>query len=694
MPQEVFTPDDRKSSSLSVHKKGLGKSVTFKDTLETNQLPPSNKRCCENGENRSFKEKSGRSLPLGTCIQKTESETDIEMLQCPIETRSDKSDAADKNWVTSSSDSISVSDNEKILDVDVVKEECEDCSRTQDDQDWTVNHVETVGCSGLDKDVSIISTCKKEHGDSNKKVCFASNKKEIGAKEMEIPGIDTVADDKHSSDHNSEKVSTKEGFDESTVKAGGIVENEDIGRCSSRHESDNSPSENWHWLQLFEEEFPRRSPRLRSTPNFGSQTVQSQDNSYVMHLQKTKPARSKQSRAKKESASHGGDKIIKCNTVEATLCDNVAKERMTKDFVFPRPSSEQINNGGSLSVVVDFSLPDKEFAKLKLAKIKGALPVERIKRVVANDESDKTTEEHVGMMNRDNILSESKGEEEIKEDRCYPLTKATSSLPACSAQVETHSALNTQENRTNEVQVLSTFVNLECNKQSECAVNDSPSSFKQQQFDLQLQKEPVKSCKDSFSPKQQSQEDMTTEEAFLCDTDMESSHHNNSYVKTFCVTAEMQDVQQTSDSEKKNERSSVYCEQHVLCDERDKLDRKSGSDKDERLLGNEESDSREPQKMNEFLNVRDSDHKEIPKSPEQQYRQRELNLTEGKSSPSYLEPSIGDQATPHGKMKEPLETSQLSCMTSPEDQSELSSVLMMACLQVCYYYSSQSGLTN
>lgn len=83
----------------------------------------------------------------------------------------------------------------------------------------------------------------------------------------------------------------------------------------------------------------------------------------------------------------------------------------------------------------------------------------------------------------------------------------------------------------------------------------------------------------------------------------------------------------------------------------------------------------------------------IQKTPEQLYAndQRELlDLTEKRSSPSNHEPKIGDQATPHGKMTEPLETSQLSCMTSPEDQSELSPVLMMACLQVCLmYYSSQ-----
>ena len=32
-----------------------------------------------------------------------------------------------------------------------------------------------------------------------------------------------------------------------------------------------------HWLHLFEEEFPRRSPRLQSTPSFGRKAVASED---------------------------------------------------------------------------------------------------------------------------------------------------------------------------------------------------------------------------------------------------------------------------------------------------------------------------------------------------------------------------------------------------------------------------------
>ena len=700
LSQEVFSPDDRKSGSLSVHKKGLGKSVTFKDTVDTNQLPPSSKGCHENEGHSGFKEKSRRSPIMGSCILETEPEGDVKVLRDDIENSSKKFVAADKNQVMTSSDSI-LSDNEKICAVDVVNEEHKDCSRTHYDQDWVLNKGQIGGCSDLSRDIPGISTCSKEHSDSADEVSFASNKPELVGKEMEISDIDAVVEDKQSSNHNSEKASTKEDLDESTVEVKDISENEE---CSSVHRSDNSPLENWQWLQLFEEEFPRRSPRLRSTPNFGSQTAYSQDNSHVMHPQKTKSVRSKQFRAKKESISHSGDKIIKCKIVEATLHDdNLDEERMTKDFVFPRPSSEQKKNG----VIVDFSLPDKEFAKLKLEKIKGALPVERINRDVANDKLKKTATKHHGMKNSsDDNLIESKSKEDMTEACCFPSTTSASSVLACSAQVGTDSPKNAEENRASEEQYPSTFANADYNKQSESIVNNSPFNFEHQQSDLQLQKEPVKCCKDSFSPKQQSEEDMSSKKTSLCQANVESNNQNNSYAET-CCPIEVHDVQKSEDSAKKLRPSN--CEQCVLSDEGNKLDNKSSSDIKERLLDNNaflQCCTAGSQKVNEFLTekesylqwpetVTDGAHKtcstmlpfeannlDIQKSPEQQFNHKEFNLTEGKPSPSYPEPSVGDQATPHGKMREPLESSQLSCMTSPEHQSDCSPVVMMACLQV------------
>ena len=290
------------------------------------------------------------------------------------------------------------------------------------------------------------------------------------------------------------------------------------------------------------------------------------------------------------------------------------------------------------------------------------------------------------------------------------MTKSASSTPACSRQVEANAAENTLEGkRTNNLQVLSTPVNLECNKQSECTVNNFLSSSEHQQRDLPLQIEPVKNC--NASPKVQPLENKARQTDFAPETDMELGHHDSSHIETCCVKA----VHQTISIEKKNKLSTSVYEQHDLYNEQSKLDYKSTSDSNEGLLINSlQCDSGRPQEINELSNEGDSNfdssktdniHKtcgtefplevtiRIQKTPEQLYVNDQtelLDLTEKRSSPSNHEPKIGDQATPHGKMTEPLETSQLSCMTSPEDQSELSPVLMMACLQVCLmYYLSQ-----
>ena len=58
----------------------------------------------------------------------------------------------------------------------------------------------------------------------------------------------------------------------------------------------------------------------------------------------------------------------------ATLDSSVKKSDLDGSckFLFPKPSIALTKPGGPLSVIVDFSLPDKEFAKLKLQKIKNS----------------------------------------------------------------------------------------------------------------------------------------------------------------------------------------------------------------------------------------------------------------------------------------------------------------------------------
>ena len=665
--------------------------MTFKDTIDTGGQVYLEKSCNENEESSRPKERCTRkSAPTEG---QTKPEAYTEALQGYPESNCHNSITIDKNCVTSFSESPLSSKKERIPDIGVVGAEHKDCSRTEDGQDSTVNKADIVGSCGLAADIPMMAT-SQESRDSAKEI--------IVAKDMENAGMHvdtTVKEHIHYPDHKSEDILSKEGLvslnGKASVKAKDSFEKDDVHGCSSIKERDNVSPQSWHWLHLFEEEFPRRSPRLLSIPNFGNQTVVFQDNSQP---RKTKRARSKHSRTKKETPSCSEDKITKCDVSGTTSCNNLAEEKTAEDFVFPRPSLEQTKNGGFLSAIVDFSLPDNEFAKLKLAKIKGSLPVERISGV-ANGKSEKVTEE------QDN-LAESKCEAEMKEGCSHPLMKSANSTPACSMQVE---ASSVEGKRTTKLQVLSSPVNLECNKQSECTVNNFVSTSEHHhQHDL-LQIESVKNC--SVLPKVQPLGNMARQTDFAPEADMESGHHNSSKLETCCVKA----VKQTISIEKKNKLSTDVFEKCDLCNEQDKLDYKNTSDTNEGLLINTlQCDSGRHEEINEFSNKGDSNfdsskpdniHKTCgtefawevnigsQETSEQLYvnDQTELfDLTEKRSSPSNHEPRIGDQATPHGKMKEPLETSQLSCMTSPEDRSELSPVLMMACLQVfLMYYSSQ-----
>ena len=365
--------------------------MTFKDTVDTSGQVYLEKSCNEDEERSRPKERCRRnSVPTEG---QTKPQAYTEALQGYPESNCHNSITADRNWVNSFSDSSLLSMKERKPDIGVVGAEHKDCSRTEDGQDSTVNK---AGHCGLAADIPIITT-SQERSDSAKEI--------IVAEDMENPGIyvgTTVMEDIDYPDHKCEDTLSKEGLvshnGKAPVKGKDSFKKDDAHSCSSVQESENVSPQNWHWLHLFEEEFPRRSPRLLSIPYVGSQTIVFQGNN---ERRKTKRARSKHSRTKKEIPSCSKDKITKYNVSDTTSCNNLAE-----DFVFPRPSSEQTRNGGFLSAIVDFSLPDNEFAKLKLAKIKGSLPVERINRV-ANGKSEKVTEEH-------DILAESKCKEEIK----------------------------------------------------------------------------------------------------------------------------------------------------------------------------------------------------------------------------------------------------------------------------------------
>ena len=404
------------------------------------------------------------------------------------------------------------------------------------------------------------------------------------------------------------------------------------------------------------------------------------------------------------------------------MSDNLPEESMPKDFVFPRPFSEQTKPGGPLGVVVDFSLPDKEFAKLKLAKIKDALAAERISRQVNNKTAQTVKEQDT--IKRGKVLLESRCSE-IEEDCSHHLSKPSL---ACSVQfvseiksneLETVSAGNTMEGkRINQMpQTISTSRNLECEKHfehSDSSVNNSSQSLKHQ-LHSEMKKEEIKNSEGDFSTKEPLQEDLgMVIQAFApCQVNEESVHENYIGHETSGAAHSTGDNRHIDGVEEKNELNSDICEEHVQCNENDKQENQNALDYSERPSDNNNyyplqcgsggpgpglwknlSNEREP---NDIYNCPKTDdlketsagtfsfevNKDIHRSPEQHYNQGMLfNSAEQKSSLSSRELSVGDQATPHGKMAVPLENSQLSCMTSLEDRSELTPMLMMACLQV------------
>ena len=737
----MFSPDVRKSSCLSTHKKRLCKTVTFQETCDNHQQPLSQKKCNEGNESSGSSKTPRRFSSVGSCISKNEPELELKTLQHDVENHNKGYDTPDKNVLKLPSDSLVLSDNETILHGNVVIADKQDCLQVQ--------HVEHQGMeNGLGEDVPKLPACSKEISDlvHHRDIYFTNSESGCTATSEE-----TVYKDRNSTDHSSKDIITENrlGLSKDTAvtlnEKDCLVQKEETDNSTPVREGDNSPSENWHWLRLFEEEFPRRSPRLRSTPNFKTQGVVSPDNN-LTQLRKTKLARTKNSKTKKEITPSSGVKPLRSDVDSTNLHESLSKGRTSEDFVFPRPSLQQTRNGGPLSVVVDFSLPDKEFVKLKLAKIKSALSTERTNReVLVNNITERTTEksvsemegdsklagstwtnteekgrfekameQHVGRTEGDSKLPDAKCGEETKE--C--LTHTSSSSQACfveldsdikSEEVETSSSANSlsvDRIRTENGTGLSSAETLKCTKRSECAGSNSPVSVKRQQCDVQVQDMAAKNSKANISSKQQAQEDTGFQTCTLCCMELCTC----STFEIFNDASLTHDVWQGNDNKK---FSPDDHERHLPCSESNRLDNQGGFVNNERFshqnapIENSTADI-EKKIVNEFPNQRDTND-EAPKtgvmqevcgptfSPDsvtngisrslnQQNDQGELfDITQGKCSPPHSEPSVGEQATPHGKMKEPLESSQVSCMMSPEEHSELSPVIMMACLQVTLY---------
>lgn len=225
------------------------------------------------------------------------------------------------------------------------------------------------------------------------------------------------------------------------------------------------------WMHLFEEPYPRRSPRLSSLPSSTAKDFEYlMDNFSPLTSRMRSKGRKKQSRgrssqeintkgedaniqseASKEvkipvsplvlaeeqtsnrSASENDgkkkeeslkkpkkektDKTIltkkksNVNLIQPVESDSLAPSSTGQDvleddlFHFPRPSADLSCPGGPYSMIVDFALPDKDFAKLKLAKIKG------------NQGRKKATKEYEGMPSHCDLKEKQKLSENLVTDR-------------------------------------------------------------------------------------------------------------------------------------------------------------------------------------------------------------------------------------------------------------------------------------
>lgn len=674
--------------------------MTFKDVVETHQQP----LCERESENKNEIDvaSSGTSKQRSALVESCKQNENVSKIaQICVGSNDIHGFETDNVWVTSCNDDIVLCDNAVLPENSTVISEHKDFSKSEVDQGQTLRN---AACSCGNEDVQIPSR-NNENSESTNVIYFDNCGKEMTATSEVVEPLSIGTVSVFNPDAlNNEGIQECLAKGEASEKAAEAPEKKNSISCPSVHENGSLSLESRHWMHLFEEEFPRRSPRLQSTPSFGKQSLVSKD-CYSTQSKKTKSYRSKQSRPKKGINSQSKSKTMKCSAEQSsvTLKDNSHEQSLSKGFVFPRPSSDEAKPGGPLGIIVDFSLPDKEFAKLKLAKIKAALPAERISREL-NNKSTVKVKEHDTMPKREKALQELSGGE-IKEDCSHNFINSSivSSMQFDSTskpgELESVSITDTSDRKSiNQApRFISTSGNLESQKNSEHCVNQFSSSPKHQ-YDLQLKHEQMKNGEVDFSPRETLQE--------------------NPIIGVKPCLPYQVDEKSVSEVNIGEEKSSIT---HSTCDIplKDGVDDKidvvsdSGDDNNKEIMDTLDLDDgtldknfphqcgHEGPKLCKEISS-DRQPKFASKSPEKDdvketkarkvsceadsviYRSQPslLHLEEQILSPSRPEPSIGEQATPHGKMTEPLESSQSSCLRSPEDQSELTPMLMMACLQV------------
>lgn len=696
--ETLNSPDIKKPSCLSTHKKNFGKNVTFRETFD--EALCSDVKWNRNGnsyDNETALRGSLKSQIKSNCsCEKSEfdGESDIKSMYI---------DAPKTKSLSLTSDSLVLSDDKKSDGVAVTGIEV----NPSEMQELEVQVVK----DDLADHLSNLSNCVEGSGDSTHDACSLRCDAEIecSAKVVNDQSNDTFHEKGTATNQNSHDIASKNlnlltGSFNMNGKDGlqKIEPNNNFSTLTENYK-DCSPMGNCHWLKLFEEEFPRRSPRLQTTPNFRCQD----DTSYVGHVvqaRKTKESRSQKSRAKKEGYQNKTTETTTTTTTTPKTKDisvqlGLAKGNISDDFIFPRPCLELTKSGGPLGIEVDFSLPDKEFVKLKLAKVKNALLAERESSNVSYTKG--VAQTPVNKLGENSKPQDGKSATEEKSNEVYEsmehykTVEMVENLEASVSQggfvvlddeiklreIEIKSSASKVEKGKSEiVKEESTTVFLQSNEQSGC-YSSSVDYHRLQDMT------PEDTCvKASSSPKQISHEGDSSHTCMPCsciknplqmggfEKANRISTGENDKLKEFSHKARTDINESLKDkiSQQKTETSEngsgrEFSNQGESPDQASKT--RTGANENCRLL-----------------NVLfDSAAQTIPRNLcEEEFH----NSFQGVSSPPPTrEPCIGDQATPHGKMCEPLESSQRShsCMVLAEDSTQHhdAPVSMTICLQHC-----------
>ena len=680
--QAFNSTDVIKTGCLSAHKEGLGKNVSFEETFNKEMCPGNTKwnkstsSCKTDIKSRSCKKQASKES------LKSQSKFGSIGVTMQFEGKSNgrNADSPKKKEFQLTNDSLVLQDDEKIIDEGATRE-CEALL-------FRNNVVEVL--SDLSKcEGGTFALANEDVGNVERGSC-AKEVDDLSHKTANISRLNRNSQD-------SKNVNLLEDSCTLNKKGNGFQEREpDNVSVLRENASDCSSFGDCHWLKLFEEEFPRRSPRLHSTPNFRCRD-DTCDITSVTPGSKAKPTKTKRLRAEKE---HKKEKIKATpNVKNLSVLDGTYGKRHGDDFVFPKPGLELTKPGGPLGIVVDFSLPDDEFVKLKLAKIKSALLAERKKNIVSDGKEMALTPVHesgkICKRTDEKCTRKEKNSNIYEQKEQHRTVETVSEIPSAKHERWSSNKQNSvpeiQDSffspadmlgfddgiKSKDVDMVSSANAAEKVKAAVTKVVPMTATCVQhprQSFLAQNATTNNTCTKAHSSPKQKLPEGDSTKKIMPCQAVSDDK----------CL----QSLLITDDFENAN-RISFETEALKECNREDKAGKNEASAVNIHLLKTTTSDNVDE----EFLNQRESavglkfSLDSGAQTTSRNVCEEELHgFSTNAWSPATNNkgPRLGDQVTPHGKMNEPLESSQLpyTCMASAGKPTGGAPVDLTVCLQV------------